>query len=179
MSKILAFSGSNHSKSINHSLARYASNLVNNHEVNLIDLRDYNVPIFSLDIETNEGHPQEIKDLDLLISNYDALILALPEYNGSMTSFFKNTLDWLSRVNREFLKDKKILLLSTSPGKYGAKFGLEHTAAILPRFGCEIIGTYNLGSFYEKVNLENGFELKDEEKLKELKTLIDKLENSI
>ena len=84
MTKILSFSGSNHSKSINHSLVTYASSCVKNHEVKLIDLRDYDVPIFSLDIETNEGHPEKIKDLEKLISNYDALMIALPEYNGCL-----------------------------------------------------------------------------------------------
>jgi len=179
MTKILSFSGSNHSKSINHSLVTYASSCVKNHEVKLIDLRDYDVPIFSLDIETNEGHPEKIKDLEKLISNYDALMIALPEYNGSMTSFFKNILDWLTRVNHQFLKDKKLILLSTSPGKYGAKFGLEHTASILPRFGGDIIGTFNLGSFHEKVELKSEFKLNDKEKDQELKELIEKLEASI
>ena len=175
MKKILAFSGSNSSKSINHLLVTYAVSLIENHEINLIDLRDYDAPIFSIDLESDEGLPKKIKDLEKLISKYDTLIIALPEHNGSMTSFFKNILDWLTRVNHQFLKNKKLLLLSTSPGKYGAKFGLEHTASILPRFGGELIDTYNLGSFYDIVNLENGFELRDEEKLIELKGIISKL----
>jgi len=175
MKKILAFSGSNSSKSINHLLVTYAVSLIETHEVNLIDLRDYDVPIFSIDLETNEGIPKKIKDLEKLISKYDALIIALPEHNGSMTSFFKNILDWLTRVNHQFLKNKKLLLLSTSPGKHGAKFGLEHTASILPRFGGELIGTYNLGSFYDNVILENGFEFTDAEEEKKLIEVISKL----
>jgi chromate reductase, NAD(P)H dehydrogenase (quinone) len=175
MKNILAFSGSNSSKSINHLLLTYAVSLIENHEVKLIDLRDYDVPIFSTDLETNEGLPKNIKDLEKLISKYDVLMIALPEHNGSMSSFFKNILDWLTRVNHQFLKNKKLVLLSTSPGKHGAKFGLEHTASILPRFGGELIDTYNLGSFYDTVNLENGFELKDDGKWIELKGMIDKL----
>ena len=175
MKKILAFSGSNSSKSINHLLVTYAVSLIETHEVNLIDLRDYDVPIFSIDLETNEGIPKKIKDLEKLISKYDALIIALPEHNGSMTSFFKNILDWLTRVNHQFLKNKKLLLLSTSPGKHGARFGLEHTASILPRFGGELIGTYNLGSFYDNVILENGFEFTDAEEEKKLIEVISKL----
>jgi len=89
-----------------------------------------------------------------------------------MPSFFKNTIDWLSRINREFLKDKKIILLSTSPGKYGGKQSLEHTASIIPRFGGEVIGSYSLGSFYENVNLENGFAFNNAEEETKLNELI-------
>ena len=179
MSKILAFSGSNHSKSINQALASYASSLVQNHDVKLIDLRDFESPLFSIDLENENGHPDNIIKLEKLISEQDALIIALPEYNGSMTSFFKNTLDWLTRVNHQFLKDKKLILLSTSPGKFGAKFGLAHTAGILPRFGCEVLGTFSLGNFHELVSLNGEFTLSDTEKLNELKSLIHLLENNL
>lgn len=179
MSKVLVFAGSNHSQSINQELAFYAAELLSMHSVNKIRLTDYNSPMFSLDMEVAEGHPKQIIELEQLIAEHEGIILALPEYNGSMTSFFKNTLDWLSRVNREFLKDKKMLLLSTSPGKYGAKFGLEHTASILPRFGCEVIGTFSLGNFYEVVNNSDGFELNNEEAFKELKEKIDAFEKSL
>lgn len=179
MSKILAFSGSNHSKSINQALVTYASSLVQNYDVKLIDLRDFESPIFSIDLENEKGHPESIIKLEKLISEQDALIIALPEYNGSMTSFFKNTLDWLTRVNHQFLKGKKMILLSTSPGKLGAKFGLAHTESILPRFGCEILGTFSLGSFHEVVKLNGEFSLSDTEKFEELKSIIKLLENNL
>ena len=77
------------------------------------------------------------------------------------------------------LKDKKLILLSTSPGKFGAKFGLAHTAGILPRFGCEVLGTFSLGNFHELVSLNGEFTLSDTEKLEELKSLIHQLENNL
>ncbi|MEZ7924854.1 MAG: NADPH-dependent FMN reductase, partial [Flavobacteriales bacterium] len=72
-------------------------------------------------------------------------------------------------------KDKKIVLLSTSPGGYGGKQSLEHTASILPRFGGEVIGTYSLASFHEKVNLENGFTFTDVEEEKKLNEVLNNI----
>tara|TARA_B100000780_G_scaffold188114_1_gene132185 strand:- start:649 stop:1176 length:528 start_codon:yes stop_codon:yes gene_type:complete len=175
MTKIIAFSGSNHSKSINQLLVKHAASMIENHEVEVLDLRDYESPMFSLDLEAAEGHPAILKQLVATISESTNLLIAVPEYNGLMPSFFKNTIDWLSRINREFLKDKKIIVLSTSPGKYGAKQSLEHLVSILPRFGGEVIGQYSLGSFYESVNLENGFTFNDQAVGEEIKELVNKL----
>ena len=172
MTKIIAFSGSNHSKSINQLLVKHAASIIENHEVKVLDLRDYESPMFSLDLEAAEGQPAILKQLEATISESTTLLIAVPEYNGFMPSFFKNTIDWLSRINREFLKDKKIILLSTSPGKYGGKQSLEHTASIIPRFGGEVIGSYSLGSFYENVNLENGFAFNNAEEETKLNELI-------
>jgi len=175
MTKIIAFSGSNHSKSINQLLVKHAASMIENHEVEVLDLRDYESPMFSLDLEAAEGHPEILKQLDATISASTTLLIAVPEYNGFMPSFFKNTIDWLSRINIKFLKDKKVILLSTSPGKYGAKQSLEHLASILPRFGGQVIGQYSLGSFYDSVNLENGFTFNDQAVEQEIKDLVNNL----
>jgi chromate reductase len=175
MTKIIAFTGSNHSKSINQHLLKHAANLIENHEVEVLDLRDYESPMFSLDLEAAEGQPAILKKLEAKISESSTLLIAVPEYNGFMPSFFKNTIDWLSRINIAFLKDKKVILLSTSPGKYGGKQSLEHTASILPRFGGEVIATFSLGSFYEAVNLENGFTFTDVEEKKKLNEVLNNI----
>ena len=156
-------------------MVKHAASLIENQTVEVLDLRDYESPMFSLDLEAKEGHPEIIKQLEAKISESTALLIAVPEYNGFMPSFFKNTIDWLSRINREFLKNKKIVLISTSSGGYGGKQSLEHTASILPRFGGEVIGTYSLASFYEKVNLENGFKFTAAEEEEKLNDLISKL----
>jgi len=175
MTKIIAFSGSNSSKSINQTLVKHAASLVENHEVEVLDLRNYESPMFSLDIEAKDGHPEIVKQLEAKISESTTLLIAVPEYNGFMPSFFKNTIDWLSRINKEFLKGKEIIMLSTSPGGCGGKQSLEHTTSILPRFGGEVIGTYSLANFYEKVNLENGFRFIDTEEQNKLKEVLSKL----
>jgi len=175
MTKIIAFSGSNHSKSINQLLVKHVASIIENHEVEVLDLRAYESPMFSLDIEAAEGQPAILKQLASKISESTTLLIAVPEYNGFMPSFFKNTIDWLSRINREFLKNKKVILLSTSGGKHGGKQSLEHAASIIPRFGGEVIRSYSLGSFYENVNLENGFAFNDLAVAQEIKNLVNNL----
>ena len=92
MTKIIAFSGSNSSKSINQSLVEHAASLIENHKVEVLDLRDYESPMFSLDLEATDGHPAILKQLETVISESTTLLIAVPEYNGFMPSFFKNTI---------------------------------------------------------------------------------------
>jgi len=150
--KIIAFAGSNSSKSINHQLVSYAASLVSNTQV--IKLTDYDMPIYSIDIEENKGIPEMVKALDKKLAEADKFIIAASEHNGNISAFFKNTLDWLSRNNRKFLENKKVVVLSTSPGKGGGATALQITQKTLPYFGAEIIASLSIGSFYD--NFENG-----------------------
>ena len=90
MKKLLAFSGSSSSKSINQQLVIHVTSFVKNNKVTVIDLRDYPLPLFSIDIEENEGIPENAKKLKQLFDKHDGFIIALPEHNTSMTAFFKN-----------------------------------------------------------------------------------------
>ena len=106
MKKILAFSGSNSSKSINQQLVHYAASLQEG--IDVIDLRDYDAPIYGQDLEEAEGIPANIQKLYDLFIQYESVIIASPEHNGLPPAFLKNTLDWLSRTKGEkFLQDKK------------------------------------------------------------------------
>jgi len=154
MKKILAFAGSNSSTSINQQLLDHIVGRIQNHQIKEMKLTDYPLPIFSEDIEKNEGHPIHATIIKNLIAESDALIVAVNEHNGGPSAFFKNTIDWLSRVNRNFLEDKKILLISTSPGKRGASSSLEYTKNIFARFGGKVIQSFSLPSF--KDNFQEG-----------------------
>ena len=88
------------------------------------------------------------------ISEADALIISVNEHNGSWSAFFKNIIDWLSRLDRNFLEGKKILLMSTSPGKRGGLSALEYAKSVLPRFGAEIVESFSFPSFYENFSEE-------------------------
>ncbi|GGE20379.1 NADPH-dependent FMN reductase [Psychroflexus salis] len=150
MKKILAFTGSNSSTSINAKLLNYVLNRVSQHEVLQIELSNYNVPIYSEDIEKNNGLPNPSKQLKKLIDDHQALIISVNEHNSAPSAFFKNHIDWLSRVDAKFLQGKKILLMSTSPGNRGAKSSLAFVRDILfPRFGAEVIESFSLPSFGE------------------------------
>ena len=154
MKKIIAFSGSNSSTSINQKFVFFAALQISNHDVNVIKLTDYELPMFSEDIEKEEGFPSNLEKLNQDISEANGIIISVNEYNSGVSGFFKNTTDWLSRINRDFLKDKKVLLLSTSPGGRGAMSALEFTKSTLPRFGAEITGSFSFPKFYENFSSE-------------------------
>lgn len=152
--KILAFAGSNSSTSINQQLLDHVVRRIQGHEIKEVKLTEYPLPIFSIDIEKNEGIPINATIIKNLISDSDALVIAVNEHNGAPSAYFKNIIDWLSRANRNFLEGKKILLISTSPGKRGAKSSLEYTENIFGRFGGEVVQSFSLPSF--KDNFEDG-----------------------
>lgn len=154
MKKILAFTGSNSSTSINQRLLDNIVNRIAGHEIKSIMLTDFPLPIFSVDLEREQGFSENLKNLHSLIRESDALVIAVNEHNRGASAFFKNTIDWLSRLQRNFLEGKKILLISTSPGARGAKASLEYTKEIFGRFGGDVIESFSLPSFKE--NFENG-----------------------
>lgn len=147
MNKVLFFAGSNSSKSINHQLVSFAATQLSNHQAEIIKLTDYKLPLFSEDIERNEGYSEALKNLNKKIQQFDAIVISVNEHNGMVSAYFKNVLDWLSRLDRKFLNDKKMLLLSTSNGKRGASAALEYTTKVLPRFGAEVVDSFSLPSF--------------------------------
>ncbi|MCB0464554.1 MAG: NAD(P)H-dependent oxidoreductase, partial [Aequorivita sp.] len=119
MKKILCFAGSNSSKSINHTLASFVATQIVGQTVEVIKLSDYVLPMFSEDIEREKGYSVDLKMLYNKIKEADALIISVNEHNRTVSAYFKNTIDWLSRLDRKFLEEKKILLMSTSNGRLG------------------------------------------------------------
>ncbi len=86
MKKILAFAGSNSSKSINKKLIDYASTLFNYSEVKVLDLSEYDAPVYSPDIQNKSGIPDSISKLLVEIKSSDAFVISTPEHNGMMTT---------------------------------------------------------------------------------------------
>jgi NAD(P)H-dependent FMN reductase len=149
MKKILAFAGSNSSTSINHQFLTHVANRIKGHEMKIIRLTDYEFPMFGVDLEKEMGFPVDVQVMKNLIAEHDALVISVNEHNGNVSAFFKNLIDWLSRIDRNFLADKKILLMSTSNGVRGAASALEYTKGILPRFGGNVIESFSFPSFKE------------------------------
>ncbi len=147
MSKLLAFAGSNSTKSINFKLVEHTASLIADKEVRTLNMSQISLPVFSEDLEKEEGYAPIIKELLTEISQVEGLIVSVNEHNGYPSAFFKNVLDWLSRVDRSFLKDKKVLLMATSKGRGGALNSLEATQKLFTRFGGEVVATFSLPSF--------------------------------
>lgn len=154
MSQILAFAGSNSSKSINFSLLQLAIQNISKEQLEIMDLSTIDLPVYSIDIEKNEGFPPAVSQLFKHIQNSQGLIIAVNEHNGSISAFFKNILDWLSRVELKFLAEKKLLLLSTSPGGRGAMSALQQAENMTTHFGGQVIATFSLPAFQTNFSLE-------------------------
>lgn len=148
MKNVIAFAGSNSSTSINKSLVKHVASLVTKGDVELVDLRDYDAPIYSADIE-QAGFPQPVLDLVEKLSQAEAYIIATPEHNGSLSAFMKNIIDWASRVERNFFGGKPVLLLSTSGGQRGAASALEDLNTKMKYFAGEVKAKFSLGSYYD------------------------------
>jgi chromate reductase len=77
------------------------------------------VPIYNGDLE-GEHLPASVRALKAAITEADGLILCTPEYNHGIPGMLKNALDWASRpVFVSPLKDKPVLLMTSSPGYVG------------------------------------------------------------
>ncbi|MFC4634320.1 NADPH-dependent FMN reductase [Dokdonia ponticola] len=149
MKKIIAFAGSNSKNSINADLITHVATQITSASVSVIDLKVLEIPMYSIDIETEQGFPVDATILKNKILESEGVILSVNEHNGSVSAFFKNILDWLSRVDRNFLSDKKILLMSTSPGARGGKTALEFAKEVLPRFGGTVVESFSFPSFQD------------------------------
>ncbi len=135
---ILAFAGSTRTNSLNKKLARAAAAGAEaaGASATFIDLRDYPLPLFDEDLEREEGLPENAVKLRELFLQHDGLIIASPEYNGSISAVLKNTIDWLSRRQGDeapqiCFKEKVALLLAASPSGLGGLRGLRHLTTLL------------------------------------------------
>ncbi len=156
MKNLMVFSSSNSKASINAKLVKYSTTFLKNSNHSYININDYETTIYSIDKEIEQGIPKEIVEFKKLIDNCDGIIISLAEHNSSFTVIFKNIIDWLSRINYKFLANKKLLLLSTSPGKYGGKNVMQYASDLFPKFNAEIVNTFSLPSFQDNFNDENG-----------------------
>lgn len=175
MPKIIAFTGSNSKTSINDQLLKFTLQLFQSTEVEYIDLKPLEVPIYSIDIENSTGIPKDIIELKSSIEKSDAIVVAVNEHNGTMSAFFKNITDWLSRTDGKYLANKSIFLLATSPGGGGAKFCLEYTTRNFEKFGGDVVQKFSLPLFSK--HFVNGGLI--EEYDAQLKSLVSSFENEL
>lgn len=156
MSFVLAFAGSNSSTSINFELVKYTCSLIPSEEVRLMNMANCPFPMYSMDHEKEHGYSNSLNEFKRDIQFSKGVLISVNEHNSYPSAYFKNLLDWLSRLDRNFIRDKKVMLMSTSPGKRGALGSLEVTETLLKRFGADIVGTFSLPMFNENFKIGQG-----------------------
>ena len=164
--KILAFAGSNSEVSINKKLVTYASTFFPDDEVEIVDLNDFEMPIYKHEREQETGIPQLAKDFADKIDGSELILMALAEHNSAYSTAFKNVFDWVSRIkDRKHFGDKPIFLMATAPGNGGGKNVVEVFLKRAPFSGANVIASFSLPNFKER--FEEGKGITDEEKRNE------------
>ncbi|SHE95606.1 NADPH-dependent FMN reductase [Chryseobacterium takakiae] len=173
--KILAIAGSNSETSINKLLVTYAASLIQNAEVEVVDMNEFEMPIYKHQREVESGVPQEAKNFAAKIDAADMLIISLSEHNGTYSSAFKNVFDWTSRIkDRAVWNEKPMLLMATAPGARGGLGVLEAAEKRFPLHGGNIVDTFTLPFFNDNFD-KSAQKISNEEKDSELKEKIAKI----
>jgi len=127
--KILGLSGSLRRDSYNTRLLAAAAALAEPAELSIYDYAA--VPLYSEDVE-GEGRPAAVNDLLAAIAGADALLLATPEYNHSISGVLKNAIDWASRpAFASVLVGKPTAVVSAAMSPIGGARAQQHLKVIL------------------------------------------------
>ncbi|WP_405296915.1 NADPH-dependent FMN reductase [Algibacter sp. Ld11] len=149
MKKIIAFAGSNSKTSINKQLATYAARLVGGVETTVLDLNDFDLPLYGIDYENENGIPKDAYKFLEILKNTDGIVLSLAEHNGAYSTVFKNLFDWMTRIEGKLFFKKPMLLMATSPGGRGGLSVLEIAKGRFPFHDSNIIESFSLPFFGE------------------------------
>jgi chromate reductase len=97
------------------------------------------IPPYDADDEV-DGPPAPVADLRAAIERADAVLIATPEYNGSISGVLKNALDWVSRPVREsVLRNKPVAVMGATTGMFGAVWAQAETRKVLASIGARVI----------------------------------------
>ncbi|MGH1489995.1 MAG: NADPH-dependent FMN reductase [Acidimicrobiales bacterium] len=157
--RILAIPASNSKKSINKQLLGYATRLiegglVDDAKVELIDLNDYEMPIYSIDRQEEGGIPAAAQDFFDKIGQADAVLISYAEHNGFYTAAYKNLFDWTSRIDMRVFQDKPTVMFSASMGPGGGANVLQAAVGSAPFFGNDVKASLSIPSFGQNFDVE-------------------------
>lgn len=155
--KILAFAASNSTQSINKKFVSSVSKYYKepHDSIDLVDLNDFETPLYSADRENKNGIPQLVLDFALKIDQSDFILISFAEHNGNYSAAYKNLVDWVSRIKgRKIFSQKPVFLLATSNGIRGAQTVLDIAVHRLPFDGAVVLESFSLPEFAK--NFEDG-----------------------
>lgn len=166
--KILAFAATNSRKSINralvnHALERYRGEIDASTDVEILDLNDFEMPIYSADREEETGIPEAASTFFKKIGSADAILVSFAEHNGSVTAAWKNIFDWMSRIDMKLWQNKPMIILAASPGGRGGASVLQSQITSAPFFGADIHASLGIGSWYDAYDAETGHLIREED----------------
>ena len=137
--KILGISGSLRRESHNTNLLRAAADLLpSGVELEIFDgLRE--LPAYDADRDVEPADPA-VARLRTAIADADGVLIATPEFNGSIPGVLKNALDWASRPFPDSsLRGKPVAVVGASTGLFGAVWAQAETRKVLGVIGADVI----------------------------------------
>jgi NAD(P)H-dependent FMN reductase len=172
--KILAFSGSLRERSLNKRVLKTAIKGAEmaGGEVTYVDLSDYPMAVYNPDDEEENGMDEYALRFQELLTQHDGLLIASPEYNGSLPGGLKNVIDWASRPNDKYRRSdvfsgKVAAMITASPGSFGGVRSLAHLRAVLTSVGVIVLPAEIAVSFAGSKFDGDGREMTDE-KMKQI-----------
>jgi len=146
--KILAFAGSTRKDSFNKKLVKIAADAAKaaGVEVTFLDLKDFPMPFYDGDLETEQGIPESAKKFKSILIAHDGFLISAPEYNSSISGVLKNAIDWASRplpgeAPLACFSGKVVTLMSASPGALGGLRGLVTVRSLLSNLNVIVLPT--------------------------------------
>jgi len=139
MLRILGLSGSLRRGSLNTTLLRAAAKLLPpGVELEVFDGLG-ELPPYDADLDVEPAHPA-VERLRQAIADADGVLIATPEYNGSIPGVLKNALDWASRPFPDnALRGKPVAVIGASTGLFGAVWAQAETRKVLGVIGADVI----------------------------------------
>lgn len=176
---IIAFAASSSRESINkqlvtHAAQHYQSKVDSDTQIEILDLNDFEMPIYSIDRETLAGIPDAAHVFFQKITDADALIISYAEHNGIYTAAFKNIFDWASRIQRKVFQDTPMVIMSASVSKNGGANVLKVAIDSAPHFGANVVASFSVGPFSDVFDSSEGC-LSDPELVQSLHSSLTKL----
>lgn len=123
-------SGSPRKESVTHRMALYLQKHLSantEHQVGIIDVRDWNLPLLQQVFSSVEKTPDAFKPLAERMFAADAFILVTPEYNGSYSPALQNLLDHFPKQSH-----KAFGIVTGSPGAMGGMRSSQQLLLLIP-----------------------------------------------
>lgn len=148
MTRLLLVPGSLRAGSFNLRLLRDIAQRLHGHcEVDLLLPRQVGLPLFDQDLEAEPGVMAQVRALHRRFAAAHGLVVASPAYNGQLTPYLKNLVDWVARLpetepaaGNAFL-DRPVLLCSASRGGgEGAPAVIPNARALFGHVGATVLG---------------------------------------
>lgn len=154
MMKVAAIVGSIRKDSYNKKLARYIQKRYSDRfELDILDVRS--LPFYDQDIENDPS--EAVSEFKRRISEADAVLWVVPEYNGTIPGVLGNAIDWLSRVDK-VMNGKPSWIVGASMGQLGTVKAQLHLRDILFSMGISsplLPGNeVYVGAVHEKIDAE-------------------------